>query len=319
MYRKIFVALTIVCCTVFFSHLKGSEVGDVWVAQKSDRGSDRYFTATECYINPGEERTLAFDLPGTIDFVAPEEGHTITSDQIVAGLRAEVAAAEEKVAEIRAKNMTGIKFAEKSLDVAKAELKKAKLTNEQKEGTISDIELLRLELELEKSELSVTKAKDEKKIAELEWNQAKAKLSTYGITGRIDGVVTKIFKKPGEAVRQGDPVLAIINTKRVKIEGHLPFFEAEQVKPGALVFAKLLLSADEAKKFKNSEKEYRGTVIFVDRKAGRTTSNIAFKAEFDNSDGTLIPGLMTTLKVYPDRPGPEVPRRKKPAITAIQD
>lgn len=311
MHRMKFVASTIVCCAVFFSNLKGSEVGDVWLTQKSKSSSDRHFVSTECYINPGEERTLAFDSVGTIDFIIPEEGNVVKSDQVVAGLRADLAIAEEKVARIKAENMTGILFAEKSRDVAEIELEKANLANQKYGGSISAIDIARLKLDFEKSKLSVKKANDDKNVAGEEWNQAKAKLSSYRFTARIDGVVTKIFKKPGEAVRQGEPVMQIKDTRRVKIEGRLPFYNAVHVKPGALVIA-TFPNAPKTGVDRGNMKKYRGTVIFVDEKASRASKppTMSFKAEFDNSDHTLIPGLSTTLTVYPEKKGPKVSRRK---------
>ena len=122
----------------------------MWVAQKSDRDSDRHFIAKECYINPAEERTLAFDRPGIIKFVNPEEGDPIKSNEIVAGLKAEVAEAASAVAKIKSEDETQIEYVEAARDVAKVEFDKAKETNDKYNGTISGIELLRLELELKK-------------------------------------------------------------------------------------------------------------------------------------------------------------------------
>ena len=222
----------------------------------------------------------------------------------------------------QARNDVAIRFSKKSRDVKKKEYETSEDILKKHSKAISKMDMQKLFLELEQTELQVERSEDLKTIAGYERDQAEAKLSTYRISGRIKGFVSKIYKKAGEAVRQGDPVMEVNDSSRVKIEGRLPFFELEHVKQGALVIATLpVIKDDNGKKLWEDKEEHRGTVIFIDEKASRTTTppTTKFKAEFDNPKGKLIPGLMTMLRVYPDIRGPKIPSRKKPAITSIQD
>jgi RNA polymerase sigma factor (sigma-70 family) len=47
------------------------------------------------------------------------------------------------------------------------------------------------------------------RVAELELEQAKIIMDTYTVTSRVKGVITKIYKRPGEAVKAFEPIMQI--------------------------------------------------------------------------------------------------------------
>ena len=57
-------------------------------------------------------------------------------------------------------------------------------------------------------------------------------LSNYSVTSPIDGVVTEIHRWPGEAVRQGDPVLTITDLTIVRAVLDVDFSYREMVSVG---------------------------------------------------------------------------------------
>jgi WD40 repeat protein len=64
-------------------------------------------------------------------------------------------------------------------------------------------------------------------LATLEFHQAQTVLGMYEIRSSIPGVIKRIHKNPGEAVKSLEPVLEICNLKRLRVEGlvetqHLP-------------------------------------------------------------------------------------------------
>jgi WD40 repeat protein len=57
------------------------------------------------------------------------------------------------------------------------------------------------------------------KVAQEELNQAKATLDMYEIRSKIPGVIKTISKKDGESIKSLDPVMVIINTDRLRVDG----------------------------------------------------------------------------------------------------
>ncbi len=62
----------------------------------------------------------------------------------------------------------------------------------------------------------------------MERERARAELETYRIETPVEGVVTKVFKVAGEAVREGEPVMEICNTSRVRIRGYVSLRDASK-------------------------------------------------------------------------------------------
>ncbi len=70
------------------------------------------------------------------------------------------------------------------------------------------------------------------KVAQEELNQAKTILDTYEIRTKIPGTIKIIYKKDGEAIRSLDPVMQIINTDRLKVEGLVDIQFAGELRKG---------------------------------------------------------------------------------------
>ncbi len=78
-----------------------------------------------------------------------------------------------------------------------------------------------------------TKGKEEAiHVAQEELNQAKTILDTYEIRTKIPGAIKTIYKKDGEAIRSLDPVMQIINTDRLKVEGLVDIQFAGELRKG---------------------------------------------------------------------------------------
>jgi HlyD family secretion protein len=109
-------------------------------------------------------------------------------------------------------------------------------------------ELTRLVEEGEKSlkELSPDNSPDISKISddpmraamalnEAKLRQAEAELSPLTLYAPIDGIVTTIFNRPGEAVLAGKPVVSIATLKPIRIVGYLKAPVLDEAKPGMRV------------------------------------------------------------------------------------
>jgi WD40 repeat protein len=76
------------------------------------------------------------------------------------------------------------------------------------------------------------------KVAQEELNQAKTTLDQYEIRSKISGYIKTIYKKDGEAVtanKSPDPVMLIVNTDRLKVEGQVDLQYASDLRKGMTV------------------------------------------------------------------------------------
>ncbi|MCC7422169.1 MAG: efflux RND transporter periplasmic adaptor subunit [Planctomycetaceae bacterium] len=253
-----------------------------------------------CRIKLIDQVTLASDRSGIISYVEAEEGHEVQEGQKIAGLQDEVAAANLAVAQKKSENDVEIRFSKKAAELAQAEYEKALDANQIVKNAVPDIEVRRLKLAAEKSALQIEQADHQRKLDALNRDQAQAELNTYRVKVPFDGVVTRVFKHKGEAVRQGDPILELASTRRVRVEGDLDIQHLTQVQPGCRVVVQLDIPDVELE----IEKEtFEGRVEFVDVNVQPVSRQVRIWARVQNRGEILRAGLTARMMITPDASG----------------
>lgn len=250
----------------------------------------------ECLIRAVKTARLATDRPGVLAEVQPQEGDSVGKNQVVARLMDEVPQANLEVAKAVADDPVEILYATKLHAVDKLEYDKDNQANQQHANTIPDLEVQRARLQMEKSALSIDKAKHETKVNELKAVQAQAELNTYHILAPFDGVVTRVSKYKGEAVHQGDTILEIVNPSVVRIEGRVNEADIWNVKVGAPVTVRLNMkgAAPELER-----QVFHGRIGFVDAVANPASLETRIWAEVPNPNNILRPGLLARMIIEP--------------------
>lgn len=274
-------------------------VAEAQKAAKQPRGKKRSpILLYRCRIKLIHRVTLSSDRPGVLAFVEPEEGDGVKAGQQVAGLRDEVARAVLASATKKASNDVQIRYAKKATDVAEVEYNKALQTNRKVPGTVPDIEIRRLYLAYEKGSLQIEQADHEFAIAALETKEAAAQLETYQVKAPFDGVVTRVYKRKGEAVRQGDPILEVVSTRRVRVEGYVDIHDVGNVKPGDPVIVQLDIPDVDLP----VEKEFfQGQIAFVDPGVQSVTKQTRIWAEVTNRGNILRAGLTAKMTIHANK------------------
>jgi membrane fusion protein (multidrug efflux system) len=250
-----------------------------------------------CLIKAVKTARLATDRPGVLSLVDPHEGDTVKEGQVVARLMDEVAQASYEVAKLVADDRVEIEYATRLNAVDKIEYSKSVATNETARGTIPDIELRRLKLAEERSALQIDKAKHEMAVNAMKATQAEAELKTYRIVAPFDGVVSQVLKFRGEAVRQGDPILDIVNTDVVHVEGKISERDIWRVKVGSPVRVVLDIPGAD---LDVENQVFEGKIGFVDPVA--IVGDTRVWAEVPNPRNVLRPGFLATMTVLPAPP-----------------
>jgi multidrug efflux pump subunit AcrA (membrane-fusion protein) len=255
-----------------------------------------------CRIKFIQEATLAAGQSGILKFVTPVEGSSVEGPkagkpgQLVAGLEDDILRVQLAIAQQEAKNHIDVLFAKKSHEVAKVELEKAKSANVDTPGTVPEVEILRLKLAAEKASLQIELAEHKDKINQLTVKQREAELKTHEIRAPFDGVVINVFKHKGEAVRQGDPILEVVNPHKVRAEALVPLNETLRIKKGDKV--DVVLDAP-GLGLSRKERTFQGEVTFVDVGVNFATPKARVWVTVENRNGLLRAGQQALLQIHP--------------------
>ena len=250
-------------------------------------------------LNKLNNRTLAFHQPGLLDFVRPKAGTRINKGDIVAGLKSKVVQAAYEVAKIKAKDVTEIEYAKKARDVAKAVYENTVESNMRTPGTFAANTVLQRKLEWQKTEAAIEKSLSQKNIAGKEAEQAKAQLESYSIKAPFSGTVIQLFKAPGEAVRQSDPILTMVNTDSVDVVGYIYPRDRSRIRVGNVVRVEIEYTASSGRVSTSPPDTFEGRITFIDETVKKITRKILIKAHVPNPKKKLFPGLTARMVVYP--------------------
>ena len=247
-------------------------------------------------VSAGEEGILAS--------LAVHEGQLVAEGAILAQLidnevriAAERARIELAMARKAAENDVKIRFAKKSVEVAKAELQRSLVSVERYAKSISDSELDRLRLVVEKSALEAEEAEYEFQIAlftqrikETECRAAQEKVDRHKIRAPLSGVVVQINRHRGEWVKPGDAVARILRLDRLRAEG---FLKIDSLRPD-LQNRQVQLSVAMPD---GSTTEFPGKIVFLSPEVDPVNSQVRIWAEVENKDLLLRPGMRARLRI----------------------
>ena len=282
--------------------LAGVMASTLWVADGTSaepavEGHSEPIVIHECRLKLMDQADLASDRVGILDFVEPEEGDAVTRGQQVAGLRDDVAEAALATAEKQAQNDIEVRFAIKAAEVAEVEHKMSVEANRRSANSIAEMEIRRLLLASERSLLQVEQSEHQMEINKLTRDEAQAELATYQVVAPFDGVVTRVYRSRGQAVRQGDPILELTSTARVRVEGYVDIADVWDLRAGAPVEVQLDIAGVD---LKVEEETFAGRIVFVDVTVQPVTGQVRVWAEVANRDNILRAGLTATMTIQRD-------------------
>lgn len=245
-------------------------------------------------ISLADQRLLAGGQTGLIAEVGVREGDQVATGQVLATLDDRVPRANLAVVTKEADNDIDVRFARKAAEVAKTEYRQAVAANDLEPQTFSEIEVEKLKLEQERSLLQIEVAEHQQELNRLRRSEAESLVATHQIVAPLDGVVTRVFKRAGEAVQAGEPLLEIKRTDVVHVEADLPVEFLGVVQPGDTV----IVRPQFVPRGRDRRPEPpRGTIFFVDVSADSVARTVRILVEVENREGALIAGLRADLTI----------------------
>lgn len=237
--------------------------------------------------------------------------------------------AELRIAEQQARSEVSIKVAVADTKLRQLELERAESARKSFKGSVSETELDRLRTAVTKGELETIQAQDNRRIQQLklksedaaltqideqvrryqsvvrqeerklqlasisehvqknELEIARLKLDQRSIRVPFDGVVVKVDGQVGEWVEPGASIARIIDLDTLQAEGFLPAAESGVELTGRPVEIRLNGSTESI--------TVSGRVTFVSPEVDPVQNQVRFKAEFENVDRQLRPGMSGSL------------------------
>jgi len=252
---------------------------------------------------------------GVLTSVSVREGRDVTLGQVMA----EIAGKEARLAETRArlelsiatrqsKDDIEIRYARKAKQVAQSELKRANESLKKFRNSISQTEMDRLRLaverhtlEIEQAEMTLEIARDTKKLKKLELDFAIENVKRREIAAPISGVVVEVFRRRGEWVEPGETVVRILRMDKLRAEGFVNVNDLRTKIKGHAVTLTVDLPG-------RPQSIFHGTLVFVSPEIDPVNGQVRVWAEIENKELKLRPGLRARMSV--DSSPPKTVRRK---------
>lgn len=243
---------------------------------------------------------------GTLQTVKPEPGMIVDRGEVIAQiddaekrLEVEQAKVERDIAQREAENDINVRFSEKSLEVATAELLRSEEALAIAEKSVSQTEMDRLRLVVEKSRLEIEQSQEKIAIAKLtaqlretELMRISTQLAKHQIKSPIEGMVVSVFRRAGEWVEPSDSVLKVVRIDRLRAEG---FIKTEEALIGLIGSpAKVTVEIP-----RQDPIIAEGKVTFVDPEIDPVNGQVRVWVDLDNKDLKLRPGLRASMTIEP--------------------
>jgi multidrug efflux pump subunit AcrA (membrane-fusion protein) len=227
-------------------------------------------------------------------------------DDARAKLQLQVAERQHASARLQAGNDVDVRYSKAAEAVAKAEYEAAVQLNVNSPGAISASEVRRLLLAAQRATLGIEQAElDHKSAAETEkLRTAELEGARYDIERRrvlapVAGEVVEIFKRVGEWVQTGDPVVRIVRMDRLRVEG---FADAAQTGDEEIVDG--LVEVTVRRQRDEPPETFTGKIVYVNPIIEATGSYRVW-AEVENRQRNgrwlLRPGMEAHMKIHPGK------------------
>lgn len=260
-------------------------------------------------LRPLVEAEVPARQTGVLATIAVEEGAAVEANALLASLddraaKLAVAKAELEREQVHAKatNELRIEYADKALEVARAEMRRSSESNDKFARSISqsqlDVERLtveKLELERRQAEHDLTIDRFELKLKENAVAAAQLDLDLHAVRAPFAGVVALVRGRAGEWVEPGAAVVRLVAVDRLRAEGFAPATAISSKQLGSRM--KFMPAEDNSAEAELPAVE--GTLKFISPETDPVTGQVRIWAEIDNREGRLRPGQqgrMTLLR-----------------------
>ena len=153
------------------------------------------------------------------------------------------------------------------------------------------------QLDVQRAQLEVSLADGDKKIAQLQVTSRRheAELASlvatrHRIYSPISGTVAEIFKRPGEWIQVGEPLIRIVRLDRLRAEGFVSADKIDEIRGAKNVDLTIHQAGGE-------DINREGEVVFVSPEIDSVNDEVRFWVEFDNRKQDVLPGMRLSVSL----------------------
>jgi macrolide-specific efflux system membrane fusion protein len=235
------------------------------------RGADGEPVLERCLVSLMEEAKVPAREAGVLDQLVVREGDVVKRGDVIAKIddnqpqmERRKAKAEHDQAVAKADSDVDVRYAVAAEKVAQIEFEKAAESDRKVPGSVTRVELNRLQLNEQKSELQIEQAQLEKKVSGLaavskgvEVDAAENSIERRLIKAPLDGMVVQIFPHQGEWMQPGDPLARVVRTDKLRVEGYVDStrWNPEQVRDRPVTVEVTLAGS--------RREQFKGRIIFT--------------------------------------------------------
>jgi len=235
---------------------------------------------------PVKDVTLSANVVGTISTIFLKEGMSVKKGDIILELDKQLEALEverrkliwESKAEVAAAALRVTTL--QSLFESTRELFKST-------GSVSREELEKMELDYELAVAEKKRLESAEERERIEYEMARESLRKRSLISPIQGIVVKLFLDEGEGYQENQPLVRVVDASRGIFVSNVEEWIGRTLLMGQAVDLKIRTGVQSIAK--------KGTIIFVSPVADMASGLIEVKAEFDNQDGLVRPGVSGSL------------------------
>ncbi len=236
-------------------------------------------TELDCLVRPEMYIELSSPVDSTLKEILVKTGDTIKKDQPLVRLESSVERAKVKLAQMQAASYSEIQN-------RKIQLKYAKRNNERHQAlyaknSISLFEKDKAETEVALAKVELIKARENKKIAQLNLEKAKAELELRTIKSPIDGIIVDTYARVGEFVAERT-IMRLAQIDPLRVEMIVPTEYFGKIKRGMRV--KIYPEHP-------ANKSYRATVTVVDQLIDPASGSFTVRMALPNPGDKLVAGV----------------------------
>jgi RND family efflux transporter MFP subunit len=228
----------------------------------------------DCVTEPSQTVEIRTSVDGLIEHIYVDRGDRVKAGQILASLDSGLEKAGAELARFKADMDGAVQTAENRVKYAGIKASRREELNE--EHFVSSQDKDESEGDLRLAESQLVEAKENKRLAELDYQRAAEQLRLRSVASPIDGIVVERLMNPGELSDNRDqrrPILKIADISVLHVETLLPLEALGKVRPGleATVIPEAPLGS-----------RYLATVTVVDRVLDAASGTFGVRLELPN-------------------------------------
>ena len=242
----------------------------------------------ECLISPYLVTAVSFPTEGVLETVTVDRGDLVKQGQVLATLESSAEKATVALAAARARVESGLKSSQVRFDFG---VRKFERTDEMyKKNLVPLKDLDEAETQKLLAEVGLLEARENRGIAVLDLERARAFLAQRTLRSPIAGVVTERVLSPGEFVK-GTAIAKLAQLDPLRVEVIAPVMMLGRITPG--------MQADVMPEAPVGG-SYRARVTVVDRVVDAASGTFAVRLELANPQYRLPAGLKCKVR-FPSR------------------